>query len=107
MTDRFPEAVRAPKTYLRSVNVNLGGVLDQFVAELLQTGLYQSQSEVVREGLRLLNEEREELKRLRLTEMRKEIEVGSEKADRGVFVDGPKAFAKIRRRGAQRKRAKR
>ena len=87
------------------MNVNLGTVFDNFIAELLQTGLYQSQSEVVREGLRLLKE-REELKKLRLAELRKEISVGSEQADRGEFVDGPRAFAKIRRRSARLKRSR-
>jgi antitoxin ParD1/3/4 len=87
------------------MNVNLGSVLDNFIAELLETGLYQSQSEVVREGLRLLKE-REDLKKLRLAELRREIAVGSEQADRGEFVDGPEAFAKIRQRSTQRKHAK-
>jgi len=88
------------------MNVNLGAVLDKFIAELLKTGLYQSQSEVVREGLRLLKE-REELKNLRLAELRREIAIGSEQADRGELVDGEKTFAEIRRRSASRKRAKR
>jgi antitoxin ParD1/3/4 len=79
------------------MNANLGPVLEEFVAELLESGLYQSQSEVVREGLRLLKE-REDLKKLRLRELRKEIALGSEQADRGEFVDGPEALRKIRRR---------
>lgn len=87
------------------MNVNLGPVLDQFVADLLNSGLYQSQSEVLREGLRLLKE-REELKQLRLSQLRKEIAIGSEQADRGEFVDGKQAFAEIRRRATQRKPAK-
>jgi antitoxin ParD1/3/4 len=86
------------------MNVNLGIVFDNFIADLLKTGLYQSQSEVVREGLRLLKE-REELKNLRLSELRKKIAIGSDQADRGEFVDGEKAFAEIRRRSAGRKRA--
>ena len=86
------------------MNVNLGATFDTFVADLLKTGLYQSQSEVVREGLRLLKE-REELKNLRLAELRKEIAIGSDQADRGEFVDGEKTFAEIRRHGAARKRA--
>ena len=85
------------------MNVNLGTVFDKFIAELLNTGMYQTQSEVVREGLRLLKE-REELKQLRLAELRKEIAIGSEQADRGEFVDGERAFAEIRRRSAGRKR---
>ncbi len=88
------------------MNVNLGPVLDQFVADLLQTGLYQSQSEVLREGLRLLKE-REELKHLRLAELRREIAIGSDEADRGEFVDGQETFAEIRKRSALRKRTKR
>ena len=87
------------------MNVNLGTVFDKFIAELLKTGLYQSHSEVVREGLRLLKE-REELKKLRLAELRKEIAIGSEQADRGEFVDGEEAFAVVRKRSAGRKRAK-
>ena len=86
------------------MNVHLGSVFDNFIADLLKTGFYQSQSEVVREGLRLLKE-REELKNLRLAELRKEIAIGIEQADRGEFVDGKEAFAEIRRRSAKRKRA--
>jgi hypothetical protein len=53
--------------------------------------------------LRLLKE-REEIKLLRLAELRKEIAPGVEQADRGDFVDGPEAFAKIRKRSPQRKK---
>ena len=79
------------------MNVNLGPVLDQFVAELLKTGHYQTQSEVLREGLRLLKE-REERRQAQLAEIRKAIAQGIAEADRGEFVDGPAAFEKIRRR---------
>ena len=91
--------------YSLGMNVNLGAVFDGFIVDLLQTGLYQSQSEVVREGLRLLKE-REEFKNLRLAELRKEIAIGSEQAGRGEFVDGDGTFAEIRRRSVKRKSAK-
>ena len=84
------------------MNVHLGPVLDEFVAGLLRSGYYQTQSEVLREGLRLLKE-REDLKLLRLADLRREIAVGSEQADRGEFVGGPEAFAKLRERSGQRK----
>ena len=87
------------------MNVNLGIVFDKFIAELLKSGMYQSQSEVVREGLRLLKE-REEFKKLRLGELRKGIAIGSKQADRGEFVDGEETFVEIRRRSAERKRAR-
>ena len=86
------------------MNVNFGPVFDQFVADLLKTGHYQSQSEILREGLRLLKD-REELKQLRLAELRKAIAIGSAEADRGEFVDGKETFAEIRKRSAERKRA--
>lgn len=64
------------------MNVNLGDTLDQFINELLKSGLYQSQSEIVREGLRLLKE-REDLRKVRLDQLRGEIDKGIEQLDRG------------------------
>lgn len=87
------------------MNVNLGTTFDKFVAELLASGQYQSQSEVMREALRLLKE-REEIKRLRLESFRKELAVGIEQADRGEFVDGEKAFQRIRKRSEEHRRKK-
>jgi predicted RNase H-like HicB family nuclease len=43
-------------------------------------------------------------KKLRVAELRKQIALGSEQADRGEFVDGEETFAEIRRRSAERKR---
>jgi antitoxin ParD1/3/4 len=83
------------------MNVNLGPVFDQFVADLVDTGYYQSQSEVLREGLRLLKE-REDLRRMRLSDLRQAIAAGARQADRGEFVDGPKTLANIRRRRTNR-----
>ena len=88
------------------MNVNLGPVFDRFIADLLHIGQYQSQSEVVREGLRLLKQ-REDQRQARLVEIRRAIGMGMEQADRGEFVAGPAAFAKIRQRSAKRKCASR
>jgi putative addiction module CopG family antidote len=44
------------------MNVNLGPTFDRFVAGLVKSGLYQTNSEVIREALRLLKE-REDQKR--------------------------------------------
>ncbi|NJL64102.1 MAG: type II toxin-antitoxin system ParD family antitoxin [Methylacidiphilales bacterium] len=57
------------------MNVHLGQTFDNFVAELIATGLYQSQSEVIREGLRLLKE-KEDLRKAKLAELRREIQLG-------------------------------
>lgn len=85
------------------MNVHLGPVFDEFVARLLRSGYYQTQSEVLREGLRLLKE-REDLKQLRLAEHRKEVASGSKQANRGELVDGPAAFEQIRKRSMKRKK---
>lgn len=87
------------------MNVNLGPVLDHFVTELVGTGLYQSQSEVVREGLRLL-QEREQMKQLRIEELRREIGLGAEQADRGELRPGTAVFQRIRKMSAKRRAAK-
>ncbi len=88
------------------MNVHLGKAFDDFVVSLIATGEYQSQSEVLREGLRLLKE-REELKRLRLEALRKEIGLGIEDAEQGrttSFSDRTlkRRFEEIKRRGRKR-----
>lgn len=85
------------------MNVNLGSTFDKFVGKLLSSGLYQSQSEVIRDGLRLLKE-REETKQLRLQHFKRELAIGIEQADQGRFVDGKKVFQKLHKRSSQRKR---
>lgn len=64
------------------MNVNLGETFDRFIEDLLQSGLYQSQSEIVREGLRLLKE-REDLRKIRLAQLRGEIDKGIQQIDSG------------------------
>ena len=55
------------------MNISLNKHFDQFVGEAVKSGRYKSSSEVIREGLRLL-EERE----ARLTALRHEIDRGRE-----------------------------
>ena len=61
--------------------------------------MYLSASEVVREALRLL-EERDKLEAIRSDEVRKEIQVGIEQADRGEVapLDVQGTLAKVRGR---------
>jgi antitoxin ParD1/3/4 len=51
------------------MNVSLTPELEQLVAEKVESGMYPSASEVVREALRLLKE-RDELRQARLEELR-------------------------------------
>jgi antitoxin ParD1/3/4 len=85
------------------MNVNLGPTLEKFVTDMIRTGLYQSQSEVLREALRLLKE-REHAKKAALARLRKEIAIGTEQADRGDVFPASEVFAEIRERSRQRRR---
>ena len=64
------------------MNVSLTPELEQYVSGKVESGLYHSASEVVRDGLRLLKE-KEELHRARVEELRREVQVGIDQADQG------------------------
>ena len=64
------------------MNVSLTNELERFVDHLVESGMYYSASEVVRDGLRLLKE-KEETKVARFEELRAEILRGYEQSKRG------------------------
>jgi antitoxin ParD1/3/4 len=64
------------------MNISLTPEQEQFVTRKVESGLYQTASEVVREGLRLLRE-RDELHQQKTLELRREIAIGVEQADAG------------------------
>ena len=64
------------------MNVSLTPRLEALVRRKVESGLYNSASEVVREALRLL-EERDRIKEMKLEELRKEIQQGIDSLDRG------------------------
>jgi antitoxin ParD1/3/4 len=59
------------------MNISLTPELEKFIAERIQSGMYNSASEVVREALRLLQEQ-QMLKEIKLAELKKEIQRGKE-----------------------------
>src|SRR5438132_13869493 len=79
-----------------TLNVSLTPELEQFVASRVASGRYQSASEVVREGLRLL-EERELEREAALDDLRQKIAVGMEQAERGELLDGEEVFRDLER----------
>jgi len=78
------------------MNISLTPELERLVTEKVETGRYASASEVIREGLRLL-EEQDELKQRRLADIRQKIDRGLEQLDRGQGVPGDEARARLRR----------
>jgi antitoxin ParD1/3/4 len=76
------------------MNVSLTPELEQLIHDRVKSGRYHSASEVVREALRLL-EERDELRRLRLAELRKKVAAGLASLDRGEGLDGEAVFDEL------------
>ena len=69
------------------MNVHLTPELEQLVQTKVQSGRYNSASEVVREALRLM-EQKDELRTIQLQEFRKRMDKGLAQAERGEGVDG-------------------
>lgn len=76
------------------MNVSLTPQLEQFVREKVDSGRYLSASEVVREGLRLL-EERDHVQQMKLETLRRELMIGVEQIERGEVVDADDVFAEL------------
>lgn len=88
------------------MNVSLTPELEKYVESKVRSGMYQTASEVVREGLRLLKE-REELHQRRLIDLRAAVQVGADQADRGEvspLTDG--LILDVKRRGRERQAAR-
>ena len=76
------------------MNVSLTPELENLVHSKVKSGRYLSASEVIREGLCLL-EERDHLFELRLADLQQKVSVGVEQADRGELIDADDVFAEL------------
>jgi antitoxin ParD1/3/4 len=83
-----------------TLNVSLTPELEQFVDSRVASGRYQSASEVIRQGLRLLQEE-EMTRQAALERLRNQINLGLEQAKRGELLDGEEVFQELERRAAE------
>jgi antitoxin ParD1/3/4 len=81
------------------MNVSLTPELEQFIQAKVESGLYHSASEVIREGLRLLKE-RDAFSEMKLAALREEIKKGVEQADQGLF--STKTIDRIKAEGRRR-----
>ncbi len=87
------------------MNVSLTKEFESYVNDKVESGLYQTASEVIRDGLRLMKE-RDELHQTKLAELRREIAIGIEQADQGlVHPFDEETVARIKERGLKKLRA--
>jgi len=84
------------------MNISLTKELESYVNQKVESGLYHSASEVIRDGLRLMKE-RDALHQHRLTELRREIAVGVDQANSGqVQPFNEEVAERIKARGRKR-----
>ncbi|MBC6420395.1 MAG: type II toxin-antitoxin system ParD family antitoxin [Hormoscilla sp. SP12CHS1] len=76
--------------------------IEQLIDEQVKSGRYQSASEVVLEGLRLLSV-RDQIDKRRFAELKQEIAMGIEAADRGELVDSETVFRELREKNRLRR----
>lgn len=81
-----------------TMNVSLTPALERFILDRVESGRFQSSSEVVREALRIM-ERVEQEREAAMAGVRAKIDAGFEQLDRGVTVDGEAAFEALRERG--------
>lgn len=85
------------------MNVSLTPELEKFVSAKVQSGRYNSASEVVREALRLL-EEHDSARAIQLTEFNEELGRRLGSLDRGEAVEPAAARARLQRKAEARRK---
>jgi antitoxin ParD1/3/4 len=83
------------------MNISLTPELEKFVQDKVASGRYHSTSEVISEGLRLL-EEQERLREVKLAALREDIQKGLAS---GSAIPGEQVFEELRTKAKQRKKA--
>jgi antitoxin ParD1/3/4 len=85
------------------MNVSLTPELEKFVSAKVESGRYNSASEVVREALRLL-EEHDSVRAAQLVNFNKELGRRLAALDHGEVVDPAEARARLQRKSEQRRK---
>ena len=85
------------------MNVSLTPELDNFVAGKVESGRYNSASEVVREALRLL-EEHDRARGVQLAAFNREVGARLDSLDRGERIEPKTARARLDQKSRDRKR---
>ena len=85
------------------MNVSLTSELEKFVSDKVESGRYNSASEVIREALRLL-EEHDQVRAGQLAEFNLELGRRLAAIDRGEIMKPAEARARLQRKSAQRRK---
>ena len=88
-----------------TVNISITPELDAFLQSRVQSGRYQTTSEVVREALRLLQRQESE-RDAAFQQLKAKLKRGAAQADAGKLLDGDEVFAELRELIEERRRAK-
>ena len=92
-------------THRATVNISITPELDRFLQSRVESGRYQTTSEVVREALRLL-ERHEQERDEAFHQLKAKLERGAGQAERGELIDGDEVFDELREMIQERRRAK-
>ena len=87
------------------MNVSLGQKWEHFVEDKVKSGDYQTASEVLRDGLRLLEKEAllKQISMGSLPELEAKLLKAAESLDAGRGVDGEQVLARLRQRSKSRR----
>jgi antitoxin ParD1/3/4 len=90
------------------MNVSLGAQWERFVNNKVKSGRYQTASEVLRDGLRLLEERERAFEAISVSgknDLERKLETGLKQLDSGKKVPAALAIQRLRRRAAARRRS--
>jgi antitoxin ParD1/3/4 len=73
-----------------AISVDLGPVLEQVTKDLVGSGRYGSKSEVLREGVRLVQE-----REAKLAKLKADLQVGLDELDAGLAIDAEQVFDEL------------
>src|ERR1035437_2774457 len=89
------------------MNISLTPELEKFIQNKVDSKMYQTASEVVREALRLLADH-DQTRQAKLEALRRDIQVGLDQLDRGEYIeiksgaDRQALLERIKRKGRER-----
>jgi antitoxin ParD1/3/4 len=74
------------------MNIELSPESEQFLQQVVREGVYASQSQAINAALELLK---------RRDRLQRELQLGSEQAERGELIDGEEVFRELKQRARE------